>query len=437
MARKAKVELEVEVDVSLSSKKKKADEEVIEETIDEIESKDTESKKIVKFFTKQEVDEEEGTVTAIISTDAIDRDGEVMIPKGADIENFLKNPVVLWVHNSFGMPIGKAIWIKKGRKKVTAKVRFAKTELAQEVFQMFKGGFLNAFSIGFIIKKSHKPTPAEIKKRPDLAEAWRIIDEWELLEFSVVPVPANQEALATAVKTKQLKLSDSTLGDIGLDVEETFLTEDEENKVNNSEKDIPEEVVKKIIANALDEAIDEDKDDTQVSFEGGKEFRAECVECEHLIEGEKGAAACDVEGCIHEKNKIDDKKYICDEGNKDLTEEEVLKLSSKQRAEVIEVDCLNYCKEYRVFIKRREECKGCEHCIAETSPAACNAKECIHEKNKIEASIVDVDVEPVNIKVKAVDEIEVTPVDIKVTPPIDVKAIVVEEMKRIKGIVYN
>ncbi|KKK56619.1 hypothetical protein LCGC14_3062710, partial [marine sediment metagenome] len=55
---------------------------------------------------------------------------------------------------------------------------------------------------------------------PELADAWRIFDEWELLEFSVVPVPANQEALATAVKKKELKLSDSTLEDMDLDVEE-------------------------------------------------------------------------------------------------------------------------------------------------------------------------------------------------------------------------
>ena len=172
-----------------------------------------------QYIAKAEIDDNERTVTAFISTSSVDRDGEVLLPKGADFEPFLKNPVVLWAHSYDQTPIGKAIQLKKSFKKITAKIKFAETEFAEEVYQLFKGGFLSAFSVGFIPKESHSPTPDEIKKRPEWAEAFIIFDKWELLEFSAVPVPANSEALATAVKSKSVKLSDELKEELGIDVE--------------------------------------------------------------------------------------------------------------------------------------------------------------------------------------------------------------------------
>jgi HK97 family phage prohead protease len=155
-----------------------------------------------------DVNEDERTVVAIISTGAIDRDSEVLSPKGIILDDFVKNPVVPWSHNTSEPPIGKALWIKKGTKRITAKVKFAMTERAEEVWQLFKGGFLNAFSVGFRPLAGHRPTPDDIKKNPDLADARFIFDSWELLEFSVVTVPANAEALATAIKSKSISLSE-------------------------------------------------------------------------------------------------------------------------------------------------------------------------------------------------------------------------------------
>lgn len=154
------------------------------------------------------LDIEERSVTAVISSNAIDRDNEVLDPKGAKIDRFLSNPVVLWSHDSFSPPVGKAIWVKKGRGKITAKVQFAETERAEEIWQLFKGKFLNAFSVGFDPIAHRQPTPADIKKDPELANVRRIFSEWELLEFSAVAVPANPEALATAVKNHDIELSE-------------------------------------------------------------------------------------------------------------------------------------------------------------------------------------------------------------------------------------
>ncbi len=157
------------------------------------------------------IDVDERSVTAAISTGAIDRDNEVLLPKGAQIDRFQANPVVLWSHDSFSPPVGKALWVKKGTKKITAKVQFAETERGEEIWQLFKGGFLNAFSVGFDPIAHHAPTPADIRKNPDFAQVRRIFTEWELLEFSAVAVPANPEALATAVKQHDIELSKDLL----------------------------------------------------------------------------------------------------------------------------------------------------------------------------------------------------------------------------------
>ncbi len=167
-----------------------------------------------------DVDEDERTLIATISTDTVDRSGEIVRPDGAEFSNYAKNPIVLWQHNP-DEPIGKALWIKRNAKQIIAKIRFAVTEKASEIFELFKGGFLNAFSIGFISKQGHIPTPDEIRTNPVLSNARYIHDKWELLEFSGVAVPANPEALQLAYKNHNLTLSEKLYNEFKLKSDET------------------------------------------------------------------------------------------------------------------------------------------------------------------------------------------------------------------------
>ena len=154
----------------------------------------------------QDLDAGERTLVAVISTAAIDRDMEVLLPKGAQLENFEANPVVLWAHRSDQPPIGKAEWIKKTAKAVRAKVRFASTDFAGEIFQLFKEGILKAFSVGFDPwgAEHREPDEKDLRAHPEWAGVRRVYSKWELLEFSAVPVPSNPEALAQAVSKGML-----------------------------------------------------------------------------------------------------------------------------------------------------------------------------------------------------------------------------------------
>lgn len=169
---------------------------------------DGETKESFGLCKATDINEEERSVVAVISTDSVDRDNEVLVPKGMDAENFRKNPIVLWSHNASLPPVAKALWLKQGRKRITAKIKFAATERAEELWQLFKGKFLNAFSVGFKPTDGRRPSPEDIKKNPNLADARFMFTAWELLEFSIVGVPANAEALAQAVKSKSIAISD-------------------------------------------------------------------------------------------------------------------------------------------------------------------------------------------------------------------------------------
>ena len=105
-----------------------------------------------KVFTidKVEAVDEERSIVARVSTNDRDRDGEVVEPKGIDLSNYTKNPCLLWAHR-YDMPaIGKALWSKTDDKGLICKFQFAPTQFADEIYQLYKGGYQRAFSIGFI-----------------------------------------------------------------------------------------------------------------------------------------------------------------------------------------------------------------------------------------------------------------------------------------------
>ncbi len=163
---------------------------------------------------KIDIEPEERAVISTISTAAVDRDKEVVLPQGADLKNYRKNPVVLWAHQSTTPPIGKMAWIKTDKNKgLIAKTIFAETDRANEVYELYKGGFLKAFSIGFMSRESREPKEQDLKNHPEWAEVRRIHSKWELFEYSAVPVPSNPEALAIAVN-KGMELSDELKKDL-------------------------------------------------------------------------------------------------------------------------------------------------------------------------------------------------------------------------------
>ena len=158
----------------------------------------------------------ERSVLFTISKEVVDRDGDILRASGVDFSNYMKNPVFLSFHNSREFPLGKVtkFWVEGNE--VKAIVYFPtleelstdpnnaseKAKLVDFTYHCYKTGMLNAVSVGFI--------PLEWIE----TENGYDILKWELLEFSAVAVPANQDAIAQAVKS------------FGNDFAKSFITEE-------------------------------------------------------------------------------------------------------------------------------------------------------------------------------------------------------------------
>lgn len=139
----------------------------------------------------------------VLSDATVDRMGDVIEPDGWDLKSFKKNPIALFGHsNSF--PIGNWSNLRIEGGKLVGKLNLAArgtSNRIDELIGLVEQGVLRAVSVGFIPKKWE---PID-KDKPYAGQ--RYIEQ-ELLETSLVSVPANPAALALA---KSLNLSNETM----------------------------------------------------------------------------------------------------------------------------------------------------------------------------------------------------------------------------------
>jgi HK97 family phage prohead protease len=136
------------------------------------------------------------TATFVFSDESVDRYGDVIFARGWDLANFNANPVALFGHDSGSVEnvIGKAKNVRVEGSRLIGDIEFMGADVnpnAEAVYQMVKGGFLKTVSVGFqpieweLAKDKNRPQGVNFKKQ-------------ELLEISIVPIPANPNALVQA-----------------------------------------------------------------------------------------------------------------------------------------------------------------------------------------------------------------------------------------------
>lgn len=141
------------------------------------------------------IDDAKRQIDFIISSERVDRMGDVIMVNGWDLKEYKKNPVVLFGHASRVPPIGKALNVRKEDGVLKATAEFMPPEIsafADSIYQMYKAKYLRATSVGFIPLKWEAITD----DKGDW-QGYRFIKS-ELLEFSCVPIPANPDALMDA-----------------------------------------------------------------------------------------------------------------------------------------------------------------------------------------------------------------------------------------------
>lgn len=149
--------------------------------------------KITKYITEKAKDTEDGRVLRFIGSDnKPDRDGDIVDINGWDLKQYKKNPVVLFGHKYSETPVArtKKVWIEDN--KLMFDIEFPEASVSaigDSLYKLYKGGFMTATSVGFV------PNYEKIEYPKNIKGAVRIIREQELLEISLVSVPANPRAL--------------------------------------------------------------------------------------------------------------------------------------------------------------------------------------------------------------------------------------------------
>lgn len=184
-----------------------------------------------------EIKDGERAVIKYVNTATVDRDGEIVMPDGADLKEFRKNPVVLFAHDYGSLPIGRDQWIKVDGWGIKAKTIYASAQanpFAEQVYQLNREKILKTSSVGFIplevFERGTDDYEKSIKKiktnygipESESRKASRIYAKWILLEHSDCPVPTNPDAYNLAI-SKGMDISEQMKEQISeyLEIEET------------------------------------------------------------------------------------------------------------------------------------------------------------------------------------------------------------------------
>jgi HK97 family phage prohead protease len=130
-------------------------------------------------------------VRFVFSDGSVDRMGDTLNPAGWQLDEYLKNPVVLFAHKADQPPIGRASNIRVENGQLKGDVEFAtkeEYEFADTIYRLVKGGWVNACSVGF------QPLDHTFSKDPDRPYGVDFHKQ-SLMEVSIVPVPALGSAL--------------------------------------------------------------------------------------------------------------------------------------------------------------------------------------------------------------------------------------------------
>lgn len=142
-----------------------------------------------------------------VHDDSVNTYGFRMLTEGANLEEFRKNPVVLYNHNDWEAPIGRADNIYKENGKLVAEIVFDEEDpKAAEIAGKVERGFLRMTSVG--AWPPEEATDDELMKLE--GQTGPTITRWTLREISICPIGANHNALAMYDRNtgKRIDLSD-------------------------------------------------------------------------------------------------------------------------------------------------------------------------------------------------------------------------------------
>lgn len=180
---------------------------------------------------------------AVITSSKEDRDGDILESKGANVDSRMP---LLWQHDC-KQPIGRFLGVThRDNEKVIGQFALADTELGRDALTLLKMGALRI---------SHGFKPLEFEPRK--SSGGFHVKAFEVVEASLVSVPANTDAVVTALNTGKFHspaikswAANLVKGNSSMDTATTTT----ETPAPTDAKSFTEDDVKRIVADALKQA---------------------------------------------------------------------------------------------------------------------------------------------------------------------------------------
>ncbi len=150
------------------------------------------------------IDPERRRITHVISTARLDRGNRIVEPSGWKLANFKRAPRVLADHDySIERVIGtghdlKVVDVPRIGEALVATTQFAEQGAGEVAFQLASTGIVNSWSVGWMGLKSHRigeVDDCEACAATKNVDFGRHFITQELLEYSLVAIPANPDAV--------------------------------------------------------------------------------------------------------------------------------------------------------------------------------------------------------------------------------------------------
>jgi len=217
----------------------------------------------------ESLNEEEGTVWCTITTQGVDRMGDIVASEGIDTNEFKKIPSVFINHDYSLLPVAKCLELKHMPDCIMAKMQFVlSVPVIKNIFELVKAGVMKGISIGFdakeVILKGSKAWDGICKSLKlndtDKEKAIRIISKWELYEFSLVSIPANSDCYTKSLKDAKQEVSPELIKYLGIkelknEPEVKAEVKQEVTEVKEVTKENVAEVVKDILKEVVGEEV--------------------------------------------------------------------------------------------------------------------------------------------------------------------------------------
>lgn len=141
--------------------------------------------------------EKKKTYQFIVSTDAVNSYGYRVLTEGIDTEQYMRNPVVLYMHNRNNYQpngnevIGRAVGLKKEAGKLIAEVEFDEDdEFAKQIAGKVERGFIRMCSLGADVIETSLDTDLIFP-----GQTLETVTKCKMVELSIVDIGGNDQAL--------------------------------------------------------------------------------------------------------------------------------------------------------------------------------------------------------------------------------------------------